>query len=274
VALFAAGTVIVPVVFFSVVPANGTSALFFDRYVIPTAPAFLLFVVAGCAAIARWAGPFRLVVLALLVGGLLAVEVRIDVPRQNVLRQLGLSRITEVVRGMSDDTVVFGATGSSNPDALAGAFTFGRPAPILNRYLSLRIGGLHSVDDDSCARVAPFLLGPATPRHGLWIFYAAAPDQEARGAAAFAGRRDVTVSRPVTGYLLLRSRAALPPRALVRLGVQLRVLWQQAVPENARVEELLLADRAALADPHHCTPYGVLDDPNISPHWPPLPTQT
>src|SRR6185437_3942983 len=100
VALFAVGTVVVPVVFFSVVPANGTSALFFDRYVIPTAPAFLLLVVVGCAAIARWAGPFRFLVLALLVGGLLAVEVRIDVPRQHVLRALGLSTITQVVSGL------------------------------------------------------------------------------------------------------------------------------------------------------------------------------
>jgi hypothetical protein len=274
VAVFAVGTVVVPVVFFSVVPANGTSALFFDRYVIPTAPAFLLLVVAGCAAIARWAGPLRLVVLALLVGGLLAVEVRIDVPRQNVLRELGLSRITQVVRSLSADAVVFGATGSSNPDALAGAFTFGRPAPLLNRYLSLRIGGLDTVDDDSCARLAPYLLGPATPRHGLWIFYAAASDQEARGAAAFAGLKDVTVTRPVTGYFLLRSRAALPPRALVRLGVELRLRWQTAVPENTRVAELLIADREALAHPRRCTPYGVLGDPNISPHWPPLPTHS
>jgi 4-amino-4-deoxy-L-arabinose transferase-like glycosyltransferase len=273
VALFCAGTVIVPVVFFSVVPANGTSALFFDRYVIPTAPAFLVLVVAGCAAIARWAGPLRLVVLALLVGGLLATEIRVDVPRQNVLRELGLDRITHVVRGL-EDTVVFGASGSSNPDALAGAFTFGRPAPLLNRYLSLRIGDLDTVDDDSCARLAPFLLGPGTPRHGLWIFYAAAPDQEARAAAAFAGLTGVTVSRPVTGYFLLRSRAALPPRALVLLGRRLRLRWQRAVPENTRVEESLIATRQALAHPRRCPPYGVLDDPNISPHWPPLPTQT
>jgi hypothetical protein len=274
VALFCAGTVVVPVVFFSVVPANGTSALFFDRYVIPTAPAFLVLVVAGCAAIARWAGPLRLAVLALLVGGLLATEVRIDLPRQNVLRQLGLSRVTEVVRSLDGGTVVFGATGSSDPDALAGAFTFGRPAPLLNRYLSLRIAGLDTVDDDSCARLAPFLLGPRTPRHGLWIFYAAASDQEASAAAAFAGLPSVTVARPVRGFFLLRSRAALPPRALVLLGERLRLRWQQAVPENRRVQESLDATREALAHPHDCTPYGVLDDPNISPHWPPLPTQT
>jgi hypothetical protein len=273
VALFCAGTVLVPVVFFSVVPANGTSALFFDRYVIPSAPAFLVLVVAGCAAIARWAGPLRFVALVLLVGGLLATEVRVDVPRQNVLRQLGLSRVTEVVRGL-DDTVVFGTTGSSNPDALAGAFTFGRPAPLLNRYLSLRIRDLDTVDDDSCARLAPFLLGPKTPKHGLWIFYAQAPVQETRAAEAFSGLTGVTVSRPVTGYFLLRSRAALAPRALVLLGERLRLRWQQAVPENTRVEENLIATREALAHPHDCTPYGVLDDPNISPHWPPLPTQS
>jgi hypothetical protein len=272
VAMFALLTVAAPIVFFSVVPANGTSALFFDRYVIPVAPAFLLLVVSGCAGIARWAGAWRLPVLALLVGGLLAIEINVDVPRQNVLRQLGLSAITRAVQANDLDAVLFGTTGSSNRDALAGAFTFGRPATLLGRYLDMRIGGLRVVDDDACLRVAPFLLGPQTPRHGLWLFYAAYPDQVTRGASAFTGLSSVGVSRPTANAFLVRSNEALPPRRLVELGQRLRLRWRAAVPENARVNELLIADREALAHPRACRPYGTLADPGISPHWPPLPT--
>jgi hypothetical protein len=274
VAIFALLTVAAPVVFFSVVPASGTSALFFDRYVIPVAPAFLLLVVSGCAGIARWAGAWRLPVLALLVGGLLAIEVNVDVPRQNVLRQLGLSSIAHAVRDADGDgdAVLFGTTGSSNRDALAGAFTFGRPATLLGRYLDLRVDGLKVVDDDACHRVAPFLLGPQTPRHGLWLFYAAYPGQVAQGASAFAGAASVAVSRPTANTFLVRSDAALPPRQLVELGRRLRLRWRAAVPANARVDELLIADRNALAHPRACRPYGTLGDPGISPHWPPLRT--
>jgi hypothetical protein len=42
------------------------------------------------------------------------------------------------------------------------------------------------------------------------------------------------------------------------------------VPANTRVEELLIADREALRAPHACRAYGVLGDPDISPHWPPV----
>ena len=44
---FCALTVAAPVVFFSVVPTSGDSALFFDRYMIPATPAFLVLVAAG-----------------------------------------------------------------------------------------------------------------------------------------------------------------------------------------------------------------------------------
>jgi 4-amino-4-deoxy-L-arabinose transferase-like glycosyltransferase len=49
---FCALTVAAPIVFFTFVPANGDSALFFDRYMIPVTPAFLAIVLAGCLAIA------------------------------------------------------------------------------------------------------------------------------------------------------------------------------------------------------------------------------
>jgi 4-amino-4-deoxy-L-arabinose transferase-like glycosyltransferase len=268
--LFLAATVLAPIVFFSVVPTNGTSALFFDRYTIPSAPAFLVAVVVGCAAIARWAGRWRLLVLAILVAGLFAIEVRIDVPRQRTIRGLELGTIAHAVAAADRDAVLFGSTGSTNPDNFAAAFTFGRPATLLDRYVSLRIPSLRVVDDDACARVAPFLTGPATPLHGLWLFYAAFPIQAAAAQEAFAPLRSVTVERPTPAIFLLRSRDASAPEQLVRLGERLRLRWRAAVPQNPRVNELLIADRDALRDPAACPAYGTLGDPDISPHWPPL----
>jgi len=268
--LFLAATVLAPIVFFSVVPTNGTSALFFDRYTIPSEPAFLVAVVAGCAAIARWAGRWRLLVLAILVAGLFAVEVRIDVPRQRTMRALELGTITHAVAAADEDAVLFGTTGSTNPNNFAAAFTFGRPATILDRYLALRIPSLRVVDDDACARVAPFLTGAATPVHGLWVFYAAFPIQAAAAQEAFASLQSVSVERPTPAVFVLRSRKALPPEQLVRLGMRLRLRWRAAVPQNPRVNELLIADRDALRDPAGCPAYGTLGDPDISPHWPPL----
>jgi Dolichyl-phosphate-mannose-protein mannosyltransferase len=267
--VFAVVTIAIPVLFFTYVPASGQSALFFDRYMIPTEPAFLVLVVAGCAAIAAWAGPLRLIVLAILVAGLLAIEIRIDVPRQNTLRALRLDTVTHAVAARDRDAILFGTTGSSDPSTFAGAFTFGRPATILDRYLALRIGGLQVVDDDACARLAPFLLGPQTPHYGLWVFYAAFPDQADAAARAFAGAPRVRVDRVTPATFVVRSLQPLPPRRLVVLGEALRRRWRSAVPQNPRVNELLIADRRALADPHACRPYGDLGDPDISPHWPP-----
>jgi hypothetical protein len=52
--------------------------------------------------------------------------------------------------------------------------------------------------------------------------------------------------------------------------MRLRLRWRAAVPQNPRVNELLIADRDALRAPDACPAYGTLGDPDISPHWPPL----
>ena len=259
--LFCVLTIAAPVVFFSVVPASGDSALFFDRYMIPVTPAFLILVVAGIAQVARWAGPYRLAVLALLVAGLLAVQIRLDVNRRHAVKGIQLDAATHVVQRVADGAVLFGSTGTSGP--FFASFDYGHPANILDHYLALRIHGLQLVDDDACARVAPFLLGPQTPRHGLWVFFSPTPPTgfHPPGVALF---------RPTPRYVVARSAAALPPRQLVDLGRRLRLAWRAAVPMNARVNELLIADRDALRDPHACPAYGVLGDPDISPHWPPV----
>ena len=267
--LFCVLTVAAPVVFFSVVPAHGDSALFFDRYMIPVTPAFLAVVLAGCGAVARWSGRLRFPVLVLLVAGLVAIELRYDIDRRRAVRGIQLSAVTQQVAREAGGSVLFGSTGTSGP--LFASFDYGHPANILDHYVTLRVSGLRLIDDDACTRVAPFLLGPRTAAYGIWLFVAAQQDEWQAGARTFTSfSRQVTVARPTPRYFVVRSRSALPPRALVELGLRLRGAWQRAVPANTRVEELLIADREALRAPRSCPAYGVLDDPDISPHWPPV----
>jgi hypothetical protein len=157
--------------------------------------------------------------------------------------------------------VLFGSTGTSG--ALFSSFDYGHPANVLDRLLSLRVPSVQLVDDDSCERALPFLQGAQAPRYGLWVFYAASPQEVASAARAFGS---TTVGG---GYFVIRRGPASPP-ALIRMGIELRLRWKAAVPLNKRVDELLIADRELLRG--HCIPYGDLGDPDISPHWPPVKT--
>ena len=255
-------TVAAPVLFFSFVPANGDSALFFDRYMIPVTPAFLTVALAGCLAIARWAGALRFVVLVLLVAGLLAVEIRYDVHHRNAVHRIGVDAVTHAVAREPVGAVLFGSTGTSG--ALFSSFDYGHPANILDHLIALRVHSVVLVDDDSCERVLPFLDGPTTPRYGIWVFYAAT-----RGEAR-AGRQALGAAAVAGHYFVVRSPTPLAPRALIQRGLALREAWKRAVPANKRVAELLTSDRQLLAG--RCVPYGELGDPDISPHWPPAQT--
>jgi 4-amino-4-deoxy-L-arabinose transferase-like glycosyltransferase len=260
--VFCAATVAAPVVFFSVIPTSGDSALFFDRYMIPATPAFLIVVCAGVLAVARYAGAWRLLVVVVAVAGLAAVEVRSDLHHYRATRGIHVDRIVAAVAHEPKGTVLFGSTGTSG--ANFSAFDYGHPANLLGHLVALRVPSLTYVPDDSCERVESFLHGPQAPRYGLWIFYAASPDEVAAAEQA--------LGRPAIpgGYFAVRSAGPLPPRALLREGQRLRLAWRRAVPLNRRVNELLQADRQLLAGT--CTPYGDLADPGISPHWPPVAT--
>jgi 4-amino-4-deoxy-L-arabinose transferase-like glycosyltransferase len=266
---FCALTIAAPVLFFSVVPANGDSALFFDRYMIPATPAFLTLVVAGCLGAARWAGAWRLLALVILVTGLVAIELRFDADRRDGQRDIRLDAVTAAVRHEPAGTVLFGSTGTSGVPF--SSFDYGHPANLLDRYLALRVRSLEYVDDDACERAVGFVRGN-TPKRGLWLFYAAAPTEQAAARRAFTKLPGATAQEVAGGYFVVRSRQALPPRALVALGRSLRLRWRSAVPLNRRVDELLQADRQLLLRPPVCTPYGELGDPDISPHWPPVTT--
>ena len=267
---FCAITLAAPVLFFSLVPANGDSALFFDRYMIPATPAFLAVVVAGCLWIGSWAGPLRLVVVGLVVVGLFGLELRDVQHRRDSQRGIGLDAVTHAVAQVPQGSVLFGSTGTSG--ASFSSFDYGHPANILDHYLALRLPRLQLVDDDSCARALPFLQGASEPRYGVWVFYAAAPDEAQPAAAAFRHLPGILVARADRGYFIVRSHGRLQPRELIALGRRVRLAWKRAVPLNRRVDELLQADRQLLAVPPVCVPYGDLGDPDTSPHWPPVKT--
>ncbi len=266
---FCAITIAAPILFFSLVPASGDSAIFFDRYMIPTIPAFMTVVAVGCLAIARWAGGLRILVYALLVAGLVVIEFRYDHNRLARQHGIGLDAVTQVVQREPAGTVLFGSTGTSG--AFFSSFDYGHPANLLDRFESLRARSLEYVDDDSCERALSFVRGSA-PRHGLWLLYAAAPAEARAARRAFAGVRDAETQEVKGHYFVVHSRRALAPRELVRLGRSLRLAWRGAVPLNRRVNELLQADRQLLQAPPACKPYGDLGDPGISPHWPPVKT--
>jgi hypothetical protein len=260
-------TLAAPVVFFSVVPTNGLSALFFDRYMLPALPSFLILVAVACAAVARLAWRLRLVALVALVGLLMSVGARVVLSRQTQLARLGLGELTAAVRKQGRDAVLFGSTGFTLPGGYLGHFTFGRPPNLADRYLSLRVD-LPFVNDDACAPVVRFLDDPAPRRHGLWVFWAVLPADHAKAVAAFTALRGVEVSEPYRHFLLVRSAAALSPRRLVALGLELRRTWLRAVPYNRRANLLIDADRTALRTPESCAPVGVLGDPDIVPNYP------
>ena len=226
-----------------------------------------MLVLSGVLALARFAGPLRFVVVVVAVGWLLTQELHDTLAHRDRTEAIAIESITNAARRLPADTVLFGSTGTSG--ALFSSFDYGHPANLLDRYVSLRVGSLALVDDDSCRRAAPFLQGDRTPRYGAWLFYAAFPDEERSAAAAFARTR-ATVVRPGPGYFLVRSPDRLAPTGLIRLGQAYRLLWRGAVPSNPRVNELLIADRELLRG--RCVPYGDLGDPAISPHWPPART--
>jgi MYXO-CTERM domain-containing protein len=266
---FCAVTVASPILFFSFVPANGDSALFFDRYMIPATPAFMTVVATGCLVLARWAGGLRIVVYAILIAGLVAIEFRYDHNRLDRQHRIGLDAVTHAVQHEPSGSVLFGSTGTSG--AFFASFDYGHPANLLDRYVSLRVRSLEYVDDDSCERALDFVRG-RRPMRGLWLFYAAAPGEATAARRAFTGLRAAAAQEVGGGYFVVRSRRAMTPRALVRLGESLRLAWRRAVPTNTRVNELLQADRQLLRTPTVCIPYGDLGDPGISPHWPPIAT--
>lgn len=247
--------VVVPIVFFSLVPSTGRSAIFFSRYMLPALPLFLTLVAAGVVAVAAllprasWAVAIAVLVI---LGGL---ELSSNLDRMGDVRSLRLNALTSAVRGT--DAVLFGSVGTIAPGRLDRQ-SYGRPPTLVDRYLLLRIGGLDRVDDHSCVPAVRFLRAGGPPRRGLWIFYGASDEE------VDAGRRALPGARRVGRYLLVESRP-LGPRALLAEGERLRLAWMKAVPADFKVDYHVRADRTALRAPDTCQPLGEFGDPDITP---------
>jgi hypothetical protein len=261
-------TIAAPIVFFSVVPTSGLSALFFDRYMLPALPSFLLLVAIACTTIARLAWRLAPVLLVVLVGALVWQGLKVVLARQTQLARLGLGPLTTAVRKESRDTVLFGSTGFTLPGGYLGYFTFGRPPNLADRYLSLRIPSMPFVNDDACEPVVDFLHAGGPPRHGLGVVWAVQPGDYAKSLAAFGRVAGVSVAQPYRHFLVVRSTRELDPRRLVALALELRQTWFRAVPFNRRSNLLIAADRTALRSPSSCRPLSVLGDPDIVPNYP------
>ena len=204
---FCAITVAAPVLFFSFVPASGDSALFFDRYMIPVTPAFLTVVLAGCLAIARWAGRWRFVALVLLVAGLLAIEIRYDVHHRDAVHRIGVDAVDARRRARAARDRCSSARRerrarcsrrSTTGTRRTSSTTSSRCAcPRSDWSTTTRASGRSR----SCTAASD-------KRYGVWVFYAARPE---RGERRLRAR---SASTPVAGhYFVVRSAAAGDARA-------------------------------------------------------------
>jgi Dolichyl-phosphate-mannose-protein mannosyltransferase len=242
VAVALAAWLVVPVAFFTLVPAQ---TRFFDRYLIPALPAFLLLVIGGCfglVSIVR--APFA--VVALLVLALVAIEGHDDVERLRTLHALHLPALAAAVR---PGDVLFSSTGSPISD---------RPPELLDDYVALRsrtaarVEELPAIDprfeqglvQKGRANVAAFLRSGLEPARGDWIFRGRASRIDAllrRLAPDFETRR---ISPSVA---LVRSRAPASPRALVREALRVRTAWGLSTPADRWPRVIATVDRSALS---------------------------
>jgi hypothetical protein len=255
-ALVALVVVAAPILFFSLVPSGGRSALFFTRYMLPALPLFLTLVAVGILAVAGVVPRAPWLAAALIVAAFAFTEARADVRRTRDVASLRLGDLVDAVRGR--DAILFGSVGTIGPGTLA-KLSYGRPPTLLDRYLLLRLPALHRVDDHSCVPAVRFLRVGGAPRRGLWVFYGASDDEVA------AGERVLPQPRLVARrYLLVESRP-LVPRALLEEGARLRRVWLKAVPRDAKADYHIRADETALRAPGTCTPLGEFGDPDITP---------
>jgi len=246
-----------PIVFFSFVPSQGRSALFFTRYMLPALPSFLVLVAAGCAAVAGFLPRGKWLAFGLLIAVLFALELRNDLRRIDQIRGVDLGALVDDVRGTN--AVVFGGTGTIGRSGYLGSLSYGRPPTLIDQYLALRLDGLDRVDDSSCVPAVAFLRRGGPARRGLWVFYGARGDEVRAGARALPAAKVLP-----GGYLVVRSRP-LAPRALLEEGLHLRQSWHRAVPRDFKVDYVIRADRTALRAPATCKPLGEFGDPDITP---------
>ena len=230
--------VVVPVVFFTFVPAE---TRFFARYVLPALPAFLLLVACGCTALARG----RRSVAVALVAVVLVAEAVEDVDRLRALYDLELRGLP----GPARTEALFSSTGSPRSD---------RPPELLDDLVALadgaplRVEELPAIDPRyeqglvarGSRNVAAFLSGGGEAG-GLWLFRGA-PRRVSAAAARLAENPAVLATRVGDELLVVRSRRQETRRRLVELAAAVRVAWGIGAPRDRWPRTLVLIDRSAL----------------------------
>jgi hypothetical protein len=198
--------IVVPAVFFALLPAGGTA--FFARYLLAALPFALLAVVAGALSLGRGRlGTVGKVGAAVAVLALLVTAAQRDVERLRHLAASDLTGLTAAVEPLRHDGVLFSSVAS----------------PHLDRLVALEVEGLLRVESD-CRELEPFLAGPATRRTGIWIMNGARREL-ARGLRRLGAWEDVDVERISPNIVLVTSREASTPRELVTLGLGLHETW-------------------------------------------------
>ncbi len=228
----------VPVLFFTVVPS---STRFFGRYLAPAEPALYVLVAAGCFAIARR----RLVVASALVAGVVALSVSERIDRLRTLHDLGLRTLASTVDHQGS---LFSSTGTPVSD---------RPPELLDDYLDLeglasrRVEELPGIDlrfEPDLERhgrenVAAFVKRGEGGR-GLWVFRG--PERRVtRAIRRLAGDAELVAERPSATLLLIRSRRAAAPPALIEQGIRARTAWTLNAPADRWTTLLLEIGRSA-----------------------------
>jgi hypothetical protein len=245
-ALALATWVVVPIAFFSLVPAS--DARFYPRYLLPALPVFLLAVAIGCFAIAR---RFRVATLVgmFLISLLVALQVHDATDRLSKLHDHRLGELTDAVAAHGAGSILFASTGTSKSD---------RPPELVDSYVDLRIDHLRRIDE----------LPAVDPRHepgverrgvellrtflqtrrragGIWLFEGL-PRRVSRAERLLQRRRDVAVGRIGANVLVVVSNQPRLPRDLIQLGSTVRAAWLLPVPRDDLVRMIIRIDEAAL----------------------------
>ena len=225
---------LVPVAFFTFVPAGGAS--FFSRYLLPALPFVLLLAVAGCLGLASF-GRVGAVAGAAFFGALVAWQLVDDVQRLDRVRDLRLTTLAAEAETRERE-LVFAASGAT-PFA-------GRPPGLLDEYVLLERRDAARAPEGDPSSLAAFVAGGGASAIGVWIFGGPpATLARARQRLEDVPQADVVAVSP--SILLVRSAEPLAARPLVELAAALREAWLEEVPDDEVAERLLRRARYALA---------------------------
>jgi hypothetical protein len=185
------------------------------------------------------------VVASALVAGVVALSISERIDRLRTIHDLGLRNLTAAV---DHEGVLFSSTGTPVSD---------RPPELLDDYLDLeglasrRVEELPGIDlrfepnleQRGRANVAAFVAGGKGGR-GLWIFRG--PERRVtRAIRRLANDPELVAERESPTLLLIRSRAAAAPPALIEQGIRARTAWTLNSPADRWTTLLLAIARSA-----------------------------